>query len=150
MENISRFNRVYILLKFVKPSKISMKIITALSLIFLNVLIAESFNMSHSTFKDALLDRAIMLELTHNHPNIFKKHKTSRISKILKFQMKKILELHNTHLNQGNMNRPHRAKFQKNLKIKFNNIRKYSMMRLRKDHEVKHRQRSRNPSKRRG
>ena len=67
--------------------------------------------MSHSTFKDALLEREIMHELTHNHPNIFKKHETSSISKILKFQMKKILELHNTHLNQGNMNRSHQAKF---------------------------------------
>ena len=126
-----------------------MKILSALSLIFSKVLIAESFNTSHSTFKDALLDQAIIHELTHNHPNTFKKHKASKIPKILKFQMKKILELHNTHLNQGNMNRSHRAKFQKNLKIKFNNIRKYSMMRLRKDHEEKRRKRSRKPSKRR-
>ena len=126
-----------------------MKILNALLLIFSKVLIAESFNMSHSTFKDALLDRAIMHELTHNHPNTLKKHETSRISKILKFQMKKILELHNTHLNQGYMNRSHRAKFQGNLKIKFNNIIKYSMMRLRKDHEEKRRKRSRKSSKRR-
>ena len=127
-----------------------MKILYTLSFILSIVLITESFNTSHSTFKNALLDRAIMHELTHNHPSIFKKHETSRISKILKFQMKKILKLHNTHLNQGNMNRSHRAKFQRNLKIKFKNIRKYSMMRLRKDHEEKHRQRSRNPTRRRG
>ena len=56
------------------------------------------------------------------HITIFKKHETSRISKILKFQMKKILELHNTHLNQGNMNRSHRAKKSQNQIQLYQNI----------------------------
>ena len=128
-----------------------MEFIKTLFIICLHIYVAQSFIASHLSLKDALSDRAIMHELTHNHPSYFKRHEASNISKILKFQMKKILHDHDTHLNQGNMNRSHRAEFEKNLKSKFNNIRKYTQRRLRKDQEDKtRRRRSRNQPRRRG
>ena len=139
-------------LELVKRSQeVKMEFLKTLFIICLHINVAETFNTSHLSLKDVLSYRAIMHELKHNHPSYFKRHEASNISKILKFQMEKILHDHDTHLNQGNMNRSHRAEFEKNLKLKFNNIRKYTKRRLRKDQADKtRRRRSRNQPRRRG
>ena len=95
----------------------------------------------HENFADDVSDPAILHQLTHHHRRVHEKHRTSRISKILKFQMDKILRLHNRHMEQGNMSKSHRADFERKLKIKFNHIKNYSMKKLRKDHEEKKRSR---------
>ena len=75
-------------------------------------------------------------ELTHKHPEVLKKSdEPSRISKILQFQMGKILREQNKHLNQGNMNRSNRAEFLGNLGTRFKNIKAYSKKRIRKNYE---------------
>ena len=83
----------------------------------------------------------MMQQLAHDHPTFFKRHETSNISKILKSQMQKILQIHDKHLNQGILNRSHRAEFQKELKIKFKKIGNYTKQRLRKNHNEKTRRR---------
>ena len=112
-----------------------------LNFLFFNFLVAQAFKMSKSSFKDVLSDGKMMQQLAHDHPTFFKRHETSNISKILKSQMQKILQIHDKHLNQGILNRSHRAEFQKELKIKFKNIGNYTKQRLRKNHNEKTRRR---------
>ena len=125
-----------------------MKYLEILFILFYNVLVAQSFKSSKLSFKDVLSDGTMMQQLTHNPPSFFKRHETSNISKILKAQMKKILKIHDKHLNQGNLNRSHRGEFQKELKVKFKNIKNFTKQRLRKNYgEKTHRRRARNRSK---
>ena len=125
-----------------------MKYLETLFILFFNVLVAQSFKTSKLSFKDVLSDGTIVQELKHHPPNFFKKHKTSNVSRILKAQMKKILKIHDKHLNQGNLNRSHRGEFQKELKVKFKNIKNFTKQRLRKNYgEKTHRRRARNRSK---
>ena len=121
--------------------KITMKYLEFLFILFFNVLVAQAFKMSKSSFKDVLSDGTMMQQLAHDHPSFFKRHETSNISKILKSQMQKILQIHDKHLNQGILNRSHRAEFQKELKIKFKKIGNYTKQRLRKSHNEKTRRR---------
>ena len=58
-----------------------------------------------------------------------------RISKILKFQMDKILNDYEQHLSQGIMNQSNRPQFKNELRSKFNNNKAYSKDRLRKEHD---------------
>ena len=115
--------------------------------IFISLNLIQSLRMPHAkigphaNFADDVSDPAILHQLTHHHRRVHQKHKTSRISKILKFQMDKILRLHNRHMEQGNMSKSHRAEFERKLKIKFNHIKNYSKKKLRKDYEEKKRSR---------
>ena len=123
-----------------KPSqKVLMKFLEVILILFCNFFLVACSDNHHLSFDDALSDKTILHELAHNHGSFFKKRKTSRISKILKFQMDKILSQHKIHLNQGNMNRDHRKEFEQKLKIKFHRIKNYSKNRLRKDHKEKSR-----------
>ena len=123
-----------------------MDFLIAILILFLNVFLVECSDHHHKSFADALSDRAILHELTHydghtimTRAGLFRKHKPSKISKILKFQMKKLLRQHELHLNQGNMNRDHRKAFEQKLKIKFKRINDYSKNRLREEHKAKSR-----------
>ena len=118
-----------------------MKYLKIFFILFFNFLVAQAFTLSKSSFKDVLSDGKMMQQLAHDHPSFFKRHETSNISKILKSQMQKILQIHDKHLNQGILNRSHRAEFQKELKIKFKNIGNYTKQRLRKNHKEKTRRR---------
>ena len=103
--------------------------------IFFNNCFVQSFSLPYVDFVDALSDQAFL----HHYGRVHKKHKRSRISKILKFQMDKILRLHNRHMDQGNMSRSHREEFERKLKIKFDRIKNYSKKRLRNDYKEKRR-----------
>ena len=83
---------------------------------------------------------------SHSSKVILHGHKEKpRISKILKFQMDKILSDYEQHLSGGNMNRSRRTEFKNELRSKFNNIQAYSKDRLRKEHDDNsRRRRSRN------
>ena len=135
---------VYKQFLFLKPSQTaSMKIFGLLVYftIFISLNLVQSLSMPHANFADKVSDPKILHQLTHHHRRVHEKHKTSRISKILKFQMDKILRLHNRHMEQGNMSKSHRAEFERKLKIKFNHIKNYSKKKLRKDYEEKKRSR---------
>ena len=123
-----------------------MEFLEAILILFLNFFLVACSDHHHKTFADTLSDRAILQELTHydghtimTPAGLFSKHKPSKISQILKFQMEKLLRQHELHLNQGNMNRDHRKAFEQKLEIKFSRINNYSKNRLREEHKAKSR-----------
>ena len=95
--------------------------------LFFNVLAVQSFSFPYKSFADVLSDEVIIHESTHKHPESLRKpEEPSRISKILQFQMKKILHEQNKHFNHGNTNRSNRAEFLGSLVTKFKNLAKKS------------------------
>ena len=108
---------------------------------FFNFCFVQSFSLPYVNFADAISDQALMHQLRRHPGRVHKKHKTPRISKILRFQMDRILRLHNRHMDQGNMSRSHRAEFERKPKLKFDRIKSYSKKRLRKDYADKIRSR---------
>ena len=140
-----------------------MKIATALATVLFNgaILPQPAFaakssrkNTPHQRFQNSLTDSIKYNRSPFKYNNqeglILHGHKEKpRISKILKFQMEKILSDYEKHLSQGNMNRSHREQFKNKLRSKFNNIKTYSKDRLRKEHDDKsRRRRSRNHARR--
>ena len=109
--------------------------------IFFHFCFVQSFSLPYVNLADALSDQALMHQLRHHPGRVHKKHRTPRISKILKFQMDRILRLHNRHMDQGNMSRSHRAEFERKFKLKFDRIKNYSKKRLRMDYAEKIRSR---------
>ena len=110
-------------------------------------------NIPHQRFQNSLTDSIKYNRSPFKYNNqglVLHGHKEKpRISKILKFQMEKILSDYEKHLSQGNMNRSHREQFKNKLRSKFNNIQTYSKDRLRKEHDDKsRRRRSRNHARR--
>jgi len=104
-----------------------MKFFKAIAVLFFNVVAVQSFSFPYQSFEDVLSDEMIIHELTHKHPEPFKKpEEPSRISKILRFQMKKILHEQNKHFNHGNANRSNRAEFLGDLVTRFKNLAKKS------------------------
>ena len=133
-----------------------MKISTMLSIFLCNSIAVFAANSADSPH--ARLENSLMKSIKNNrspfkysNPSnlILHGHKQKpRISKILKFQMDKILKDYEQHLSQGNMNRSNRSQFKNQLRSKFNNIKAYSKVRLRKEYDDKsRRRRSRNISK---
>ena len=138
-----------------------MKITIALATVLFNVAVllqpafaAKISSAPHQRFQNSLSNsiKYNRSPFKYNNPEglILHGHKEKpRISKILKFQMEKILSDYEKHLSQGNMNRSHREQFKNKLRSKFNNIQTYSKDRLRKEHNDKsRRRRSRNHARR--
>ena len=133
-----------------------MKISSVLAILLLkgtSVFAVNSTDSPHARFQNSLTKsiKNNNSPFKYNNPNklVLHGHKEKpRISKILKFQMDKILNDYERHLSQGNMNRSNRSEVKNKLRSKFYNIKAYSKDRLRKEHENKsRRKRSRNNSK---
>ena len=133
-----------------------MKISSVLAILLFNgtaVFATNAVDTPHARFKNSLTKsiKNNNSPFKYNNPNKLVLHghqEKPRISKILKFQMDKILSDYERHLSQGNMNRSNRSKVKNKLRSKFYNIKAYSKDRLRKEHGNKSlRRRSRNISK---
>ena len=133
-----------------------MQISSLLAILLFNgpaIFAAKSADSPNARFKNSLTKsiKNNNSPFKYDNPNklVLHGHKEKpRISKILKFQMDKILNDYERHLSQGNMNRSNRSEVKNKLRSKFYNIKAYSKDRLRKEHENKsRRKRSRNISK---
>ena len=134
-----------------------MQISSLLAILLFNgpaIFAAKSADSPNARFKNSLTKsiKNNNSPFKYDNPNklVLHGHKEKpRISKILKFQMEKILSDYEKHLSQGNMNRSHREHFKNKLRSKFNNIQTYSKDRLRREHDDKsRRRRSRNHARR--
>ena len=117
-----------------------MKISSVLAIFLSNrtaVFAENSADSPLAGFENSLMKSIKNNRSPFNHINrIINGHKDKpRISKILKFQMDKILNDYEQHLSQGIMNRWNRPQFKNELRSKFNNIKAYSKDRFRKEHE---------------